>query len=351
VAFADARASITEAIAAHVSPAAVIEVGRASRPIWQEAFGHLTYDAGAAPASRETIFDLASLTKVIATASLAMRAVNAGRLSLETRVAEILSEWDTSERRDMRIRHLLDHSSGLPGVARIWEYAAGRDKFERAIRALPLESAPGTRSVYSDPGFILLGFLLEQIAAEPLDIQFDLLAESWGATLDFLPAAVLRDRIAPTEFDERLGRLHHGDVHDENAAALGGVAGHAGLFGTVTDVGAFARAVMRTFTQKTELGTPDLMRVFASPTGVPDSSRALGWDTMRPTSSCGTLMSLTAIGHTGFTGTSLWIDHEKDVYVVLLMNRVHPTRTNEGHITLRPRVHDAVMREVLSSKF
>ena len=135
----------------------------------------------------------------------------------------------------------------------------------------------------------------------------------------------------------------HGEVHDENARALGGVAGHAGLFGTAGDVGAFARLVLRTFHEPTGMGTPSLMRTFAARCQVPASSRALGWDTMRPTSSCGSLLSADAIGHTGFTGTSLWIDHARDLYVVLLTNRVHPTRTNDAHLSLRPRVHDAIV--------
>jgi CubicO group peptidase (beta-lactamase class C family) len=149
--------------------------------------------------------------------------------------------------------------------------------------------------------------------------------------------------VAPTEVDETRGIAIQGTVHDENARALGGVAGHAGLFGTVTDVGRFARTVLQSFRGTTLLGTPDLMRTFARQTGVPASSRALGWDVMRPTSSCGTCLSPAAIGHTGFTGTSLWIDPTRDLYVAFLTNRIHPTRANEGLVALRPRLHDAVV--------
>jgi CubicO group peptidase (beta-lactamase class C family) len=139
-----------------------------------------------------------------------------------------------------------------------------------------------------------------------------------------------------------------GEVHDENAAALGGVAGHAGLFGTVAAVGQFAALVLRTFEATTALASPALMRVFATKTGVTGSSRALGWDTMLPTSSCGTRLSPSAIGHTGFTGTSLWIDPDRDLYVAFLTNRVHPTRQNEALARLRPRVHDAVIADLES---
>jgi CubicO group peptidase (beta-lactamase class C family) len=154
----------------------------------------------------------------------------------------------------------------------------------------------------------------------------------------------MRDIIAPTERDAWRGRVLQGEVHDENAYALGGVAGHAGLFGTAGAVGSFARAMLASLRAPNWIGTPEFMRVCVSPSAVPGSSRALAWDTMRPTSSCGTLMSPTAVGHTGFTGTSLWIDWERDVYVVLLTNRVHPTRENAALVALRPQFHDAVMR-------
>ena len=163
----------------------------------------------------------------------------------------------------------------------------------------------------------------------------------------FNPPREWRHRCAPTEVDPWRGRLLAGEVHDENCWALGGAAGHAGLFGTAAAVGTFARAVMRTIQGEPILSEPSTMREFIARAAVPRSSRALGWDTMLPTSSCGTKMSPTAIGHTGFTGTSLWIDWEKDRYVVLLTNRVHPTRTNEAIRAIRPRVHDAVV-EVLA---
>jgi CubicO group peptidase (beta-lactamase class C family) len=197
--------------------------------------------------------------------------------------------------------------------------------------------------VYSDLGLMLLGLILERLGEAGLDAQFDPIARACGATLGFCPPAPWRDRIAPTEFDPWRGRLLQGEVHDENAALLGGVAGHAGLFGSVGEVGAFARLALATFRTETRLGTPATMRAFATRSAVPGSSRALGWDTMLPTSSCGARMSASAIGHTGFTGTSLWLDVERDLYVVLLTNRVHPTRENVRLRALRPRIHDAVV--------
>ena len=344
-AFDRAREVIAAGLTSRAYPAAAIEVGSGDGPIWSEAFGQLTY-APAAPACRlDTIFDLASLTKVIVTASLAMQAHAHGRLPVGTAIADRLAGWRGDDRRRVTIRHLLDHSSGLPAHVRLWEQARGRAAIEAAICATPLDYTPGTKSVYSDLGFMLLGFLLEDAGGAPLDVQFDPLARALGAELFYRPPIELRDRIAPTEIDPSRGGVLQGDVHDENTAALGGVAAHAGLFGAIASVGVFARAVLATTGRVTPLGDPDTLALFTTRTGVPDSSRALGWDTMRPTSSCGTRMSPGAIGHTGFTGTSLWIDPARDVYVVFLTNRVHPTRENNQLITLRPALHDAVMDE------
>lgn len=334
---------MADAIDRSVTPAAVIEVGRSDTPIWREPFGRLTYDATASPAGLDTIFDLASLTKVMATTSLVMRAVADERLSLDTKVSSLLEDWTAADRSEIRVRHLLEHSAGFPAHLRLWELATGRSEYEAALRAVPLDRPPGVASVYSDIGFLVLGFVVEAAGGGPLDHQFDELRGAWDGTTTFRPSSALLARIAPTEYDTDRNRVVHGYVHDENARALGGVAGHAGLFGTASDVGAFARLVLRTFREPTGLGTPSLIRTFATECLVPSSSRALGWDTMRPTSSSGSLMSTSAIGHTGFTGTSLWIDHARDLYVVLLTNRIHPTRTNDAHLALRPRVHDAIV--------
>ncbi len=338
-----ARDVIIEGLADRAYPAAVVEVGRSRGPLWREAFGRLSYAADA-PATRiDTVFDLASLTKVIATTSLAMRAIREGRFGLDTLIATRLRFWTGADRAGVTVRHLLEHASGLPAHARLWEHARGRREFETAIAALPLEHAPGDASVYSDVGFMLLGFLIEDTASTPLNRQFANLASTLGLDVRFTPPTEWRPLVAPTEADEWRGRVLQGEVHDENAAALGGVAGHAGLFGKAGVVGRFGQIVLQTFQAPTGLGRPEEMRRFATRSTVSGSSRALGWDTMLTTSSCGTRMSLRAIGHTGFTGTSLWIDPEKDVYVAWLTNRVHPTRSNNALPALRPRLHDAVM--------
>ncbi len=357
--FAAAAALLREAIAGGVFPAASVEVGRAAGPLWRDATGRLTYEADAPPVDHQTIFDLASLTKVIATATLAMRAVDDGRLNLDDRVGAWLRDWKSADRIDVTIRDLLAHASGLTAYLPFFRDYTGRFEFEHAICSLPLEYVPRSQSIYSDLGFILLGFILEDAqpsgpafhgapgAIDPsrrLATQFHRLAAFFTAEpLRFSPPRAWRVRTAPTEIDSWRGRLLVGEVHDENTWALGGAAGHAGLFGTAAAVGTFARAVLRTIAGELILAQPETMRAFITRADVPGSSRALGWDTMLPTSSCGTKLSSTSIGHTGFTGTSLWIDWERDLYVVFLTNRVHPTRTNEAVRRVRPRLHDAIV--------
>lgn len=347
VRFDAARALLAAAVAERASPAAAIEVGRRSGALWTEAFGRLTYDGGAPACTPETVFDLASLTKVISTASIAMQAVTNGRLDLEMRVREVCSPWRKADREGVTIRHLLDHSSGLPAHVPFWKQLPEAGGVEQAIAELALSYTPGSTSVYSDAGFILLGLLLERVLGRTLRDLFEPIGDAIGPTLHFAPSASLGARVAPTEFDPWRGRLLQAEVHDENAALLGGAAGHAGLFGTVQEVGRFARLVLSTFEDATLIGNPDSMRTFARRSAVPGSSRALAWDTMLPASSCGTRFSARAIGHTGFTGTSLWVDPKMDVYVALLSNRVHPTRTNNRFQALRPAVHDAVIQELV----
>lgn len=347
--FALTRSILDAAVAARAFPAASIEVGRASGVLWTQAFGSLHYDDSSPAATTRTVFDLASLTKVVATTSLVMRLAAIGRLDLEAPIHTLLRGWrgDTG-RSAIRVRHLLDHSSGLPAHARLWEQARGRGDYEAALRSLPLEALPGTRSAYSDVGFMLLGFILEDAAGRTLDTQMDALTGELGlGDIRYLPPVSWTARTAPTEFDSWRNRVLIGEVHDENAAALGGVAAQAGLFGTADAVGRFARAVLRAISGDDAAARAALpgFPVYAQRTGVPGSSRALGWDTMLPTSSCGTRLSQRAIGHTGFTGTSLWIDPEQDLYVVLLTNRVHPTRSNDAIRAVRPRVHDAVVAD------
>ena len=348
---------IERAITNRVCPAATIEVGSVAHVLWRGAFGRLTYAEDAPAVTIDTVFDLASLTKVIATATLAMRAVDTGTLRLEERIADRLPEWRGDDRVAVTIQDLLEHASGLTAYLPFFRDHQGRAEFQRGICTLPLEYAPRTQSIYSDLGFMLLGFILEDIGGAPFATQFDgifrLKGEATPADatqMVFNPPRGWRQRTAPTELDTWRGRLLQGEVHDENAWVLGGAAGHAGLFGTAPAVGAFGRAILASLRGETPPAVAedfrparDTLRRFVQRSTVPGSSRALGWDTMRPTSSCGTRLSPRAIGHTGFTGTSLWIDPDLDLYVALLTNRVHPTRENNQITATRRQVHDAVV--------
>jgi beta-N-acetylhexosaminidase len=345
--FAQAAVLLERAIASHAFPAASVEVGRADGMTWRAAFGRLRYADDAPPATEDTIFDLASLTKVIATATLVMQAVEAGTLSLTDRVADCLSAWRGLDREAVTIADLLEHASGLTAYLPFFRDHRGRTEFERAICTLPLEYAPRTRSIYSDLGFMLLGFILEDINGVPLAQQFDILSGRFPlqpeAEIRFNPPREWRERTAPTELDLWRGRLLQGEVHDENAWALGGAAGHAGLFGTAASTGAFARLLLRGMEGGRSIARAETLARFTAKSSVPGSSRALGWDTMLTTSSCGSRLSPRAIGHTGFTGTSLWIDRGQDLYIVLLTNRVHPTRENNALQAVRRAFHDSVI--------
>jgi CubicO group peptidase (beta-lactamase class C family) len=348
--FDRAIAILDEARAERAFPGVAVEAGRRAGPLWWHAVGELSYEPDSPAVSTETIYDLASLTKVIATTTLAMRAVDDGAIGLDDPVASWLDAWRGGDRADVTIRDLLAHASGLPAYLPFFRDLTGRAEFEPAICQVPLEYVPRSQSTYSDLGFILLAFILENArAGGSFARQFAPIAESVAPEpLAFNPARALRPRIAPTEVEEWRGRLLRGEVHDENAWAFGGAAGHAGLFGTVGAVGAFARAVLRTIAGEAVLAAPRTMQTFIMRTTVPGSSRALGWDTMLPTSSCGTRLSPTSIGHTGFTGTSLWIDWERDLYIALLTNRVHPTRDNSRLKAIRPAFHDALVEALAS---
>jgi len=299
----------------------------------------------------DTIFDLASLTKPLATTSIATHLISRNRLSLDDIVAARLDEWRGGDRDGVTIRDLLEHASGL--AARLVDRPPrGRREFQHDICTMPLEYPARSKSVYSDLGFILLGFIAEDADGRAFDAQFaELQTRTMGhAALMFAPIAAERSRIAPTrplDDDLRRGQLLVGDVHDEYAASLGGVAGHAGLFGTAGGVGELARVVLRAAVgdpSAAEPFTPGTVARAIRKTTVPGSSRALGWDTMLPSSSCGDSMSPAAFGHVGFTGTSLWIDPILDRYFVLLTNRACDGGTVDEMRELRRSFHNAAVQ-------
>jgi serine-type D-Ala-D-Ala carboxypeptidase len=360
VSIADAREVIGAGLDARVFPAATVEIGNSAGVLWQDAFGRLTFDADAPSASLETPFDLASLTKVIVTTTVAMELVGAGQLALDERVSTFFAEWRAHDREAVTVRDLLEHASGLPARLLDAPPDGGRRAFEHEIGSTLLEYAPRSRSIYSDLGFILLGFLAADRGSASLADQFAGISVRLNADATTVPgvrrhpdltfdlAPDDRRRVAPTrpmDEDVRRGRLLRGEVHDNYAAALGGVAGHAGLFGTASAVGAFARTVLRAARGDSAMPapfSPDLVAAFTTRSTVAGSSRALGWDTMLPTSSCGTRMSASAFGHVGFTGTSLWIDPQRDRYCALLTNRACGGGSLGEIRAVRRAFHDAL---------
>jgi CubicO group peptidase (beta-lactamase class C family) len=345
-AWSRALAVLREGCSRRVFPGACAEAGSAAGARWSAAVGAVSYEPGWPPVTASTIYDLASLTKPIVTATVAMRLIEAGLLELEGAVAESDPAWRGADREGVTIQDLLEHAAGLPAWAPLWKAHRGRDAMVEAASMVPLEYPPRTQSVYSDIGFIVLGAVLERAGHARLDEQFERVVEP--GLLRFTPPASVRGLTAPTRFSDARERLLLAEVDDDNAWAMSGVAGHSGLFGTAVGVGAFARTLMRALrgepAAERRLAGRETIRRFLARSAVPGSSRALGWDLMLPTSSCGTRMSASAFGHTGFTGTSLWIDPGADFYAVLLTNRVHPAAgANEPVQAIRRAFHDALL--------
>ncbi|MGH9587360.1 MAG: serine hydrolase domain-containing protein [Acidobacteriaceae bacterium] len=351
--FAAAQTVLEEAIAARAFPGAAYGVMLNGEIVALGAAGRFTYDSASPEVTPSTIFDLASVTKVVATTALAMLLLDRGTLSLDAYLGEILPEFvegssSNSDRQHVTIRSLLAHSSGLPGYARLFEQNRTREAMLHALLRLQLEAKPGTRAEYSDIGFMLLGRALEVLSGRSLDSMFQSeIAIPLGlATACFNPSPELRNSIPPTENDTTF--RHHiiqGEVQDENCFALGGVAGHAGLFANAQDVLRFAACILTD--GKTPLGRqlfhPDTVHLFATrqtqPTG---TTRALGWDTPSRPSSSGKFFSAESIGHLGYAGTSLWIDPVRQLAVALLTNRTWPDRGNKTIQQVRPAFHDAI---------
>lgn len=342
------------AVSGDVAPGGVLLVARRGAVVLEHAAGRLTYEDGAPAVAPSTIYDLASLTKVIATTTLTMRRVESGALDLDATAATYLTELDGSPAGGATLRDLLAHSSGLPCCSELFrELGEGLDRDEARARylehiaATELEAGARERSIYSDLGVLLLGEILERESGNSLmELVRDEILDPLGlADTGYLPAGALRERIAPTEFDSWRGRLPHGEVHDENTHALGGIAPHAGLFGAARDVAVFAQAMLNGGAYgERRIADADTVGLFTRRAELaPGSSRALGWDTPSDPSSAGRYFSARSYGHTGFTGTSLWIDPDLELIVVLLTNRVHPTRENIAIRGLRPAIHDAVV--------
>jgi CubicO group peptidase (beta-lactamase class C family) len=346
--FRPALEILARGVESRAFPGASLVVVHQEKVALAASLGRFTYEASSPPITRFTVFDLASVTKVLATTAAAMVLFERGRLALEMPVAELLPEFvagtDDSRRKQVTVRMLLAHSSGLPGYVRLFERARGRREIIKAACEVPLSADPMSRAEYSDIGFIVLGAALERAAGEELDgfCRREIFEALDMDSTWFCPPPDEKTKIPPTDGgNDFRGRLIQGEVHDENAAAMGGVAGHAGVFSSATDVSKFAQCMLRG-------GSPILrsetVQIFTRKEELPPGTdRALGWDTPSQPSQSGRLFSLGSYGHLGFTGTSLWCDPKKQAAVILLTNRVWPDRKSEEIKQIRPAVHDAVM--------
>jgi serine-type D-Ala-D-Ala carboxypeptidase len=362
----DIQAALESAVNDGVFPGVQLAVRLRGKLQYVAVAGRLSSEPSGLAVQPSTIYDLASLTKPLATVTSVLLLIQRAQLALTDPLQQVLVELEGTSIGQATVRDLLAHRSGLPGWRPLYErldaqeiipgLPGGRPSVNRHILKMigdePLIYARGERSVYSDLGFILLGFLVERLSGMALDLWCEdaIVRPLRADSLMFCPTAGRRQQdasdIAPTEESEWRNRLLCGEVHDENAAAMGGVAGHAGLFGTSESVLAISGAWLRGYHGKESMLERELVRQFT--TRQEPASWALGWDTPSTPSSSGSHFSERSFGHLGYTGTSLWIDPQCELEVVLLSNRVHPSRLNEKIKGFRPYIHDLVYRESVS---
>jgi CubicO group peptidase (beta-lactamase class C family) len=342
------RAGIAEGAA----PGAALAVGRYGRLVHVQGYGRTDGREDAPEVTERTLWDLASLTKVVGTTTAAMILEEEGRLELDHTVASYLPEFNDPAKAAITLRQLLEHRGGLEAFAPLYREFRGREQYLEQINRRPSKRVPGTETEYSDWDLILLQLIIERITAQPLDhfLQERLFRPLGMHDTGFNPDPSLKPRIAATEVDAQYrGGLIWGEVHDPNAWAMGGVAGHAGLFSSVRDLAVYAQMLLN----GGEYGglrilKPATIARWTAPQ-VPSSSRALGWDTPSGKSSAGRFFGPRSFGHTGYTGTSMWIDPERGLFVILLTNRVNPTAANQRHVPLRRAVADAVQAAILDA--
>lgn len=340
---------MTVALREGAAPGASLAVGRHGRIVHMKGYGRLDTAQTSPRVDENSVYDMASLTKVIATTTAAMILEEQGMLDLDRTVSSYLPEFNASDKTAITVRMLITHKGGLEAFAALYKEFKGREQYLQQINLRPLKSAPGTKTVYSDWDLILMQLVIEKITGTTLD-RF--LAErvfsplAMASTMFNPDSTAFLARIAPTEIDSARGGLVRGSVHDENAWALGGVSGHAGLFSTARDLAVFAQTMLNG-------GEYNGVRIVKAATvarwtspQARESSRALGWDTPSGSSSAGRFFSPRSFGHTGFTGTSIWIDPERGLFVILLTNRVNPRRDNSRHVPLRRAVADAAQSAI-----
>ena len=337
---------LRNAIVEHAFPAASVAITHKGKLVGLRAFGRFTYDPESPEATPGSIFDLASLTKVVATTTMAMILYERGLLDLEMPVAAIVRDFaaDDPRRQQVTLRMLLAHSSGLPAYEKLFLRARTAEELLAAAFATPLTADPGSHAVYSDIGFIILGVALERLAEESLDrfCQLEVFGPLGMAHTAFDPPLHWWSSIPPTAIDDAFrGRAIQAEVQDENASVMNGVAAHAGLFGTAEDLAIFAHCMLQ---GGRPILRPETLAVFTRRESfLASTSRALGWDTPSRPSQSGKYFSASSFGHLGYTGTSLWIDPERQLSIALLTNRTWPDCSNQAIKQVRPQFHDAVV--------
>jgi serine-type D-Ala-D-Ala carboxypeptidase len=373
MAWAEVEQAFAHAIEQRIIPGAVLIVRRGGEIIYQGAFGYRTLMPDPQPLRLDTVFDLSSLTKPLATTIIVMMLVREGKLRLDDRVTRFFHNFGVHGKGAVTFRHLLAHCSGLaawrPFFQQVMEiekggkvnfmasHGAKEFVYDQIHREKP-EAPPATKVIYSDLNFILLGEIVERIAGTGLNriCREKIYRPLKLTSTDFIDISMVRSRrlepvpemFAATEICPSRKRLLVGEVHDENAFAMGGVAGHAGLFAPARDVDRIAAELIASWAGRSEFIPQPVMREFwRRDGGLPASTWALGWDTPSPQhSSSGRHFSPAAVGHLGFTGTSLWIEPAREISITLLTNRVHPRRDNQGIREFRPRVHDLIIESM-----
>ena len=340
-----------QAIADSVFPGAAMAIGTDKEIIYSNGFGHFTYDMQSPEVTTNSIFDLASVSKVVGTTSAAMILVDQNKMSLDDKVIKYLPSFNNKGKKNITIRNLLLHNSGLAPFKRYYDEFTNADEVINDIMNLSLVNPPGKKYVYSDLGMITLQKVIEKISSKSLDV---FLEENLFTKLNmnqtmYSPSNEIKSNCVPTELDDfwRM-RLLQGEVHDERAYMLNGVAGHAGLFSTVEDLSKFAMLMLNNGEYEgNQIISNEIVDEWTTKQ-TEQSDRALGWDTksIEGYSSAGKYFSKDSFGHTGFTGTSIWVDKNNKLFVILLSNRVHPTRANKKISNFRPIIHDAVFESV-----
>ena len=347
--FPSAFSILEKAIAARAFPSCSLAITFRGELVAHKALGRFTYDPASPEVTTASLFDLASLTKVVATTAMAMILYERGLLDLEAPVTAIVPEFANhdSRRREITLRMLLAHSSGLPAYEKLFLRAKTREDLLQAAFTTPLAAAPGARAEYSDVGFIILGVILERLADETFDAfcQREIFGPLGMTNTTFNPTRALKDSIPPTADDRTFRhRIIQGEVQDENASILGGIAGHAGLFSAAEDLAIFAHAMLNS---GHPILRPATVELFSRRESAPEgTSRALGWDTPSAPSQSGKYFSPRSFGHLGYTGTSLWIDAEHQLSITLLTNRTWPDCQNEAIKQVRPAFCDAVIEDL-----